>query len=266
MRLTNCFSLDKIKEFKIFIENRVTEIRKRSIIENWDYCKTMENPSDLITRKEIIDLDNNKLWWEGPIFLKEHDIFEDKDVTEMDITEEKRENTFVCLSDIKNQVDLNEVSNISKCSNLKKLVKITSWVLRFVNNIKKKIKKSEVCLTDLRADELKTAEEYLIKSNQKHLLNEKNISKYNYLNLNIDEKGLLRCTGRLAPLPYETRSPILLDPSHPLTKLIILNIHERNKHIGYKHTLTQFRQRFWIAQGRKLVHNLLRKCIICKKN
>ena len=109
MRLTNCFSLDKIKEFKIFIENRVTEIRKRSIIENWDYCKTMENPSDLITRKEIIDLDNNKLWWEGPIFLKEHDIFEDKDVTEMDITEEKRENTFVCLSDIKNQVDLNEV-------------------------------------------------------------------------------------------------------------------------------------------------------------
>ena len=122
-------------------------------------------------------------------------------------------------------------------------------------------------MTSLRVDELKTAEEYLIKSNQKNLLNEKNISKYNYLNLNIDEKGLIRCTGRLslAPLPYETRSPILLDPSHPLTKLIILNIHERNKPIGYKHTLTEFRQRFWVVQGRKLVCNLLRKCVICKK-
>ena len=224
----------------------------------------MENPSDLITRKQIIDLNSSKLWWEGPIFLKEHDIFENKDVIEIDITEVKRENTFVCLSDIKDKVDLNELLNINKYSNFKKLVRITSWVLRFVNNIKKK---SEVCLTHLKANELKIAEEHLIKSNQKNLLNEKNISKYNYLNLTIDQKDLIRRTGRLslAPLPYETRSPILLDSYHPLTKLIILNIHERNKRIGYKHTLTEFRQRFWIVQGRKLVRNLLRKCIICKK-
>ena len=148
---------------------------------------------------------------------------------------------------------MNEVLNINKYSNFKKLVRITSWVLRFINNINKKIKKSEVSLRDLRVDELKTAEEYLIKSNQKNLLNEKNISKYNYLNLTIDKKGLIRCTGRLsfAPLPYETRSPILLDPSHPSTKLIIVNIHERNKHIGYRHTLTEFRQHFWIVEGRK---------------
>ena len=96
------------KEFKAFIENRVTEIRKNSIIENWHCCKTIENPSDdLITRKQIIDLNSSKLWWERRIFLKEHDIFENKDVIEIDIIEEKRENTFVCLSDIKDQVDLN---------------------------------------------------------------------------------------------------------------------------------------------------------------
>ena len=93
MRLTNCFIAwikSTKKEFKTFIENRVTEIRKNSIIEYWHYCKTMENPSDLITRKQIIDLNNNKLWWEGPIFLKERDIFENKDVTDIDIIEEKR--------------------------------------------------------------------------------------------------------------------------------------------------------------------------------
>ena len=44
------------KEFKTFTENRVAEIRKHNIIENWHYCKTMENPSNLITRKQIIDL------------------------------------------------------------------------------------------------------------------------------------------------------------------------------------------------------------------
>ena len=76
------------KEFKAFIENRVTEIRKNSIIENWHYCKTIENPSDdLITRKQIIDLNSSKLWWEGRIFLKEHYIFENKVVIEIDIIE-----------------------------------------------------------------------------------------------------------------------------------------------------------------------------------
>ena len=47
------------------------------------------------------------------------------------------------------------------------LKRITSWVLRFVDNIKKKIKKSEACLAGLKVNELKTAEEYLIKSNKK---------------------------------------------------------------------------------------------------
>ena len=122
-------------------------------------------------------------------------------------------------------------------------------------------------MTDLKANEMKIGEEYLIQSSQKHLWNGNNLKKYNYLNLTTDEKGLIRCTGRLslAPLPYETRTPILLDPYHPLTKLIILDIHKRNKHIGYKHTLTELRQKFWIVQGRNLVRNLLRKCVICKK-
>ena len=62
-------------------------------------------------------MNNKNLWWEGPIFLKEQDIFENKDVIEIDIIEEKSENTFVCLSDIKDQVDLNEVLNFNKYSN-----------------------------------------------------------------------------------------------------------------------------------------------------
>ena len=60
--------------------------------------------------------------------------------------------------------------------------------------------------------------------------NEKKSQSTNYLNLTIDENGLIRWTGRLslAPLTYETRLPILLDPYHPLTKLIILNIRGTN--------------------------------------
>ena len=71
------------------------------------------------------------------MFLKEHDIFENEDVIEIDIIEEKSEKTFVCLFNIRDQVDLNEVLNINKYDNLKNLRRITTWILRFANNIKK---------------------------------------------------------------------------------------------------------------------------------
>ena len=107
------------KEFKAFIENRVTKRLKNSIIENWHYCKTVVNPYS-----QINNLNSSKPLWEGQIFLKEHNIFENKDVIEIDIIEEKRENTFVCLSDIKGKVDFNEVLYINKYSNFKKLLRI----------------------------------------------------------------------------------------------------------------------------------------------
>ena len=53
------------------------------------------------------------------MFLKEHNIFENKDVIEIDIIEEKSEKTFVCLFNIRDQVDLNEELNINKYNNFK---------------------------------------------------------------------------------------------------------------------------------------------------
>ena len=52
------------KEFQTFVQNRVVEIRKNISPENWSYCSTKVNPSDLITRLDKnIDLSKNSLWW-----------------------------------------------------------------------------------------------------------------------------------------------------------------------------------------------------------
>lgn len=60
------------KEYKVFVENRVQEIRKYTNIESWFYCETAKNPADLLTRlKKINDFKNLKLWWHGPEFLWE---------------------------------------------------------------------------------------------------------------------------------------------------------------------------------------------------
>ena len=83
----------------------------------------------------------------------------------------------------------------------------------------------------------------------------------------VDEEGILRCEGRLkfATISQETRSPILLNDKHPLSKLIILNIHESNKHISAKYTLNQFRQKFWLLCGRRIVRNIIGAYVTCRK-
>ena len=40
------------KEFQPFVQNRVNEIRRNIKPEKWYYCKTNENPADLLTRAE----------------------------------------------------------------------------------------------------------------------------------------------------------------------------------------------------------------------
>ena len=85
-----------------------------------------------------------------------------------------------------------------------------------------------------------------------------NNSKFCDLNVKIDEEGILRCEGRLkfAPIPQETRSPILLNDKDPPSKLIILNIYESKKRISAKYTLNEFRQKFWLLCGKRIVKNI----------
>ncbi len=82
------------------------------------------------------------------------------------------------------------------------------------------------------------------------------------------EKGIYRCKGRImiSRLPAESVHPIFLPKTSVLTRLIILDTHERLAHAGTAHTLTTIRKRFWIPQGRATVqHVIQRHCVICKR-
>ena len=75
------------------------------------------------------------------------------------------------------------------------------------------------------------------------------------LNPKKNEDGLLRMDGRsrLAnELPYDTKHPILLPKKHPVTKLIVMEIHKSLGHgIGVKFVLTQLRSRFLVIKKQK---------------
>ena len=82
-----------------------------------------------------------------------------------------------------------------------------------------------------------------------------------------DDKGVIRCQGRLGncELTDSAKYPILLDASHHLTTLVVWRCHERVMHGGVKETLTELRSNFWIVRGRYFIRSLLFRCTVCKK-
>ena len=82
-----------------------------------------------------------------------------------------------------------------------------------------------------------------------------------------DENQLIRCEGRVknAPLPYDSKTPYLINLEHYLCELMVNYFHYSLKHISIKQTLTEIRQKFWICRGRRIVRKVLKKCSLCRK-
>jgi len=78
--------------------------------------------------------------------------------------------------------------------------------------------------------------------------------------------GLLRVSGRLehADTPEHARFPVILDADHPLTALVIADIHQNVQHGGVERTLAEARWHYYFPQGRRAVRRTLARCRKCK--
>ena len=94
-----------MKVLKSTFEKRNLEMGKKTFVESSYYCKTYQILKDITTRKEISDIAQNKLQWEGLIFFKE------SYKTGNDLFNENIENLFICFSDVKQHVNLNHCSS-----------------------------------------------------------------------------------------------------------------------------------------------------------
>ncbi|MCP3663122.1 MAG: hypothetical protein GY696_11610 [Gammaproteobacteria bacterium] len=89
----------------------------------------------------------------------------------------------------------------------------------------------------------------------------------NQLGLQFDEKGLIRCHGRMqnADLTEAEKAPVILPRKDVYTKLMILEAHQKTMHSGTLQTLTQIRRKYWIVKGRASVKTVIRQCLVCKQ-
>ena len=157
----------------------------------WRYIRTDQNPADIATQKVTPRVLLGKLlWWEGPSLLKIEEIFwpeamldgtkfaggngtvgfELNSETFSDfscsgswlgsevsaVLEEKlvNRNSVVLKSTVDTSGAIGAVIGIERFSYLERLLRVTAFVVRFVSNLKKSVKKTEDVYDELVVEKL----------------------------------------------------------------------------------------------------------------
>jgi hypothetical protein len=116
--------------------------------------------------------------------------------TEDSLKEVKKSVTMTVQVDSES-ASLGNVIDVMAYSKLNRLIRVTSWVMRFMQNVKAKSQDREIYLGNLTVEEIRYAESALIKDAQVSLRNKKDFQHLiKQLGL-VDRDGILKCKGRL---------------------------------------------------------------------
>ncbi len=249
--------------FKPFVGVRVAEIQENWSPSFWRYVPSEDNPADDLSRGITVEELSSGRWINGPPFLSKPETEwpserrAEPDVQAEDL--EKRRSPNFLTSVVKPQPLLNP----EDFSNWERLIRVTAYCQRFVNNrVYAKQDPSKVRTGELQPEECNEAENYWIRKAQREL----KVADYPNLSPFIED-GLIRVGSRLnkSQLPYEQVNPVLLPKHHPISSLIMRSAHEKVKHAGRERTLCESRAKYWILGGRRLAKNLTKNCVLCRK-
>ncbi|XP_065894371.1 uncharacterized protein [Dysidea avara] len=275
------------KGWKQYVQHRVEEIRKLTNPSVWNHCPGTQNPTDLpsqgLSAKELL---KSRLWWDGPSFIARAVIntpeLGDDCNEEAEVELLRNPATFTQVLTSQDQTKecpvacMSNLMNSSHYSDIGKLLRVTAYVLRFINRLRGTVDRTD-CGSSLNGKEITDAEALWIRTIQKLSFD----CEFCYLlkplgpcpplidqfGLFLDDKQVLRCRGRinLSQLPLSGKQPALLPSNHPIVALLILKAHESVKHNGVNQTLTFMRERFWVLKGRQTTRKVVRSCVTCRR-
>ncbi|XP_068741884.1 uncharacterized protein [Montipora capricornis] len=263
------------RRFQTFVANRVAEIHETSSPGQWHHIPGVINPADDGSRGVSAQYFHAGCrWWLGPKFLWEPEHtwpnVPVEDLQDDDV--EVRKSSTVMLTSYAPQFDL----SLQRYSSWSRLLRVMSWVLRFVKRVRKETRQYLTSST-LNLEELQQAGREIVRLVQRqHFLEEclclkegRQVKRHSKLaNLSpilIDD--VIRVGGRIhrAPIAFEAAHPMILPRSHHVSALIVRYYHRVLGHAGREHVLSVIRQRFWILKGRVLVRQILSSCLSCRK-
>ncbi|KHN88207.1 hypothetical protein Tcan_01028, partial [Toxocara canis] len=157
--------------------------------------------------------------------------------------------------------------DVTRFSSLNKAITTVAWVLRFLRRTAPSRLNWLSVITDkgpFTASDHRIALQLLIRQEQTNVMSE-DIDKWNLI---LDDNLIWRCHGRLseATVPTSRKFPIFLPRDSHITQLLVLHIHSTLMHAGVSTTLTQVRQKYWIAQGKSKVQRIIsQSCNGCNR-
>ncbi|XP_067274307.1 uncharacterized protein [Pseudorasbora parva] len=252
--------------FKVFVGTRVAEIQDLTESDTWRYVQSSDNPADAITRgRSPSDLTKDSRWNQGPAFLSQTPASWPEMPPFAHVTQDselKRSNFCGLVTSSQLLPDPHKFSTFTDY--LKALIPPSN---ESSSSIATAEDYKEAELTALRQ-----IQEESFPDEMSHLKADKPLpssSRLLCLAPELDNgTNLIRVGGRLrqiSPLEEDNIHPIVLDPHHPVTKLIIKDYDYRLHHPGPERVFSELRRKYWVLRGRAAVKHHQRQCIDCQK-
>lgn len=265
-----------------FIANRVAYILQMTDTQSWRHVPGTLNPADLLSRgtKNMDQFIHDSCWVRGPEFLKD-DISTWPEIRINKLGENddeiKNKQLSLCAKEtnaIEVHVDDATDKLMKSTSNLYKLKLRIATFLKF----KQYLRNRSSTLSSISSDDVEAAENELYKYCQRiwlpeihsKLVRRESLPKKHYLvkfDPFLDSNGIIRIRGRLrkALIPYDSKHPIVLHASSFITRYIVNDIHQNQGHLGKETIATTVKEKYHIIKCAKLITNVLRNCMNCRK-
>ena len=258
--------LNESSRFKPYVSNRIAEIHKKSKNSEWFWLSTENNVADLTTRTlSPLELNTDSIWQNGSLFLyqnvekwpiKDINYFRNLDIALPDTIQGA--NVLNIL--VNESCDIEKVIDISKFNDYKKLLNVTTRILKL-----KELRSLKIIGNIITASEIKDTEILWIKQVQSYLGNDWQ-ERYKRLGPKITNNGLRTVGDRISNWLKDNWNQsefILLPYNHQFTKLLIQKLHSED-HAGIESTLAKLQSKFWVPKARKIIKSVKAKCVKCR--
>ena len=258
------------REYKIFVANRLTEIKENSKSSEWRWVPTKDNPADDGTRYASDTLNNDSRWFTGPEFLKLNESEWPKTqfvntigIERVFAIEGKEALPGPVINRPENLIDFTRFSTFTRLLNtVMQVLKAINLMRNFVtDSIDLKFSAEIICLKI--SQNISFSNEINALKNNKPISNRSRILKFNP---KLDKNGILRNVGRTRRcIEAEfTSNPIILDSKEKFSQLIISFYHEKFYHASHESIINEIRQKYWIIGLRRSLRYIVNKCVICR--
>lgn len=260
------------RAYKPFVAHRLAEIEDYSKQNEWRWVPTKDNVADDATREAPANFNSHHRWFTGPSFLYQPasewpspPASEHIDLSD----EEKRKTSHVLTITRKND----SLPDSNRFSSYQRFIRATARVLWCIDRFRSRVSAQDGILPrhlhNAEIIQLQRAQRDSFANEVKCLKTHSpfpRASRLRKICLQLDENDVMRATGRLDRYytADETRRPIMLDASHPFTKLIIQRYHEMCFHGNHETVMNELRQKYYILGLRNTVRTITHQCQWCR--